>query len=123
MAIKPETLFRMKVRSDLGKVTGLYFFPVQQKGMRGDSDYCLCVGGRFVSLELKASRRSRVEKLQIHKLHSVERCGGFGIISYPGNWDTVFSFLQDLVVNPNVEKPECLSLPMKHLETQPLDLE
>ena len=106
----------MKVRNELKKLR-IHFFAVQQKSMRGDSDYCLCVAGRFVGLELKATGRSRVEKLQLYKLHAIERCGGVGIITFPDNWDTVYLFLQQLIVNPWEEKPECLNLP-----TTPSDL-
>jgi len=81
--------------------------------MRGDADYCLCVSGRFVSLELKASCKSRVEKLQLHKLHSIERNGGLGIISYPENWDDVLQYITDLIDEPSKEKPWHLRLPTK----------
>ena len=112
MALKPETLFRIKVRNDLKKLK-IYFFAVQQKSMRGDADYCLCVGGRFVCLELKASSRSRVEKLQLHKLRSIERHGGIGIVTYPELWDATREYISDLINEPNKEKPCQLKLPIK----------
>ena len=100
------------MRRDL-KDLGIYFFAVQQSTMRGDADYCLCIEGRFVCLELKASRRSRVEKLQLHKLYCIERNGGVGLIASPENWEHVYSFLQELKVNPTKEKPCHLKLPTR----------
>lgn len=81
--------------------------------MRGDADYCLCVSGRFVCLELKASSRSRVEKLQLHKLHCIERNGGMGFIASPENWPVVLSYLERLKENPQGDKPCRLKLPTK----------
>lgn len=112
--MKPETLFRMRVRSDLKKL-GIYFFAVQQKSMRGDADYCLCIAGRFVCLELKATSRSRIEKLQLHKLHCIERNGGVGIVSSPENWQATLTYLEYLKTNPQGDKPCHLKLPTKHL--------
>jgi len=64
------------------------FFPIQQKTIRGDADYILCVAGRFVWLELKKSG-GKPEPLQKYKADWVEKCGGVAMVASPDNWEEV----------------------------------
>ena len=85
--------------------------PIQQKAIRGDPDFILCVLGVMVGLELKAMEKSKVAKLQIFKLMQIERYGGIGLIAYPGNWDKVLAYIKELTIAQGKEKPRCLRLP------------
>ena len=113
MAQKEETLFQNRVQNYL-KAKKWKYIKVQQIALIADPDLVVCVGGRYVELELKASIKSRVEKLQVHKLSLTNKGGGYGLLVYPENWDAVKIFLGNLSKRKlkRQEVEECLKLPI-----------
>ncbi len=108
--MKPETVFRKKVRDDLKELDRLYgplfFEPIQQKSIQGSPDFVLCVRGCFVALELKATSKDLPTRLQTEKLLAVAGAGGLGIVAYPGNWDEVRKLLIHLLTENENQKGE-----------------
>ena len=96
MAEKPETLFRRKVVLDLKKLYNTYFFSVQQVAIRGSPDICMCIDGRFVSLELKRSPTAEVAQLQRHTLGKILKANGIAFIVHPDNWFEIYAYLEIL---------------------------
>jgi hypothetical protein len=56
----------------------------------------VCINGRFVGMELKASEGSRIAKLQQYKLDRINHAGGLGIVAYPENWQTISQMLENM---------------------------
>lgn len=86
MAKKAETVFRARVLRDLQAIPGVAIRAIQQKTIRGDSDYHLCIRGCFVALELKTDT-GKVDKLQEFKLNEIRKAGGIGIVARPKTWE------------------------------------
>lgn len=84
--MKPETRFRKnQVLPFLRTLPQTAVFPIQQRTIRGDPDFILCSGGRFVALELKAAGES-LRKLQAYKEAWVKSKRGIWLTAEPGNW-------------------------------------
>ncbi len=96
MGAKQETTFRKRVVADLKKLPRTYFFSIQQVAIRGCPDICLCIDGRFVSLELKRSADAEVAPLQRHTLTKVIGANGIAFIAYPENWFEIYAYLEML---------------------------
>lgn len=97
MAQKPETNFRTYRVDPFLKSLGALCYPmsIQQSSLLGDPDKVLCIGGRFVALELKASRKVP-SGLQAFKLDQVVLAGGVALVARPENWEQVKQILEDL---------------------------
>lgn len=93
MAQKPETIFKARVRRDLKKLPMCWFAKIQQVTINGTPDFLMCVNGVFVALELKATFNDKTTALQDFNLQKIGDCGGFGIVTHPENWKTVYKFL------------------------------
>ena len=71
-----------------------WFVKVQQKTIRGVPDYVLCINGTFVALELKRSRKEKMEgTLQELNINKINKSGGLGLYAYPENWKHVGEIL------------------------------
>lgn len=112
MAQKPETVFQMRVQAWL-KEKDLKFIKIQQVARIADPDLVVNVNGRYVELELKATKKSKADKLQIHQLVRTNKGLGYGFLVYPENWEAVKEFLEKLISidYPRIEEPICLKLP------------
>jgi hypothetical protein len=96
MAQKRETLFRSNtVIPFLDTLKNTAYFPIQQKAIRGDPDFMLCVHGVFVALELKAEDGD-ADPLQRYKLEQIKRAKGVALIARPSNWPEIKLVLEKL---------------------------
>lgn len=97
MAQKRETVFRKRVREDLATLyPDVAFFPIQQKAIRGDADYMLCILGDFGWLELK-DRKGAEAKLQEFKRASVAKAKGHTFVANQDTWGNVFQTIKDII--------------------------
>lgn len=96
MALKPETRFRLKVIDDLRTIPRCKHFTIQQSSIVGTPDILLCVNGRFVAIELKASEDAKVSKMQLFNLEAIAKVGGIGLLVYPQNWMKTLIHLQNI---------------------------
>lgn len=85
----------MRVDKALKTLPNTYSFSIQQRTIIGDPDKLICIGGKFVALELK-SEQGEPTKLQLHKLAAVKKAGGISLVAYPKNWPEVFTILSVL---------------------------
>ena len=104
MAQKPETVFRTnRVRPDLLALPNTAVFAIQQKTIRGDPDFILCINGMFIALELK-SEDGEAAPLQAYKLETVRRAKGIGIVATPDSWPQAYDLLKEIACS-EVELP------------------
>lgn len=96
MAMKPETLFKVRVRKDLKKLPNTWFVKVQQVTINGTPDFLLCVNGVFVALELKASEKDKTTKLQDYNIDQINKANGYAFKAYPENWIMIFNILEKI---------------------------
>lgn len=96
MAQKPETLFKNRIKPQLESLASTWFVKVQQVAMRGTPDFLLCINGRFVAIELKASAKDKASKLQEWTLDQISKAGGIALIACPENWAEVKELLINL---------------------------
>lgn len=85
MSSKPETNFRKRFVPKLKQIPRTMVISIQQLSLVGTPDLLLCVNGRFVAIELKASATSKISPLQKRNLDLITEAGGYGFICYPEN--------------------------------------
>lgn len=115
MATKPETVFRKRVRHDLEnlKRMGLpiFFEAIQQKTIKGSTDFVLCLNSFFMGLELK-DEDGKVAPIQEEKLNQIARAGGMAVVARPSNWKNVLQLiiriLEDQTCKNKKQKMELL---------------
>jgi Holliday junction resolvase len=61
----------------------------------GIPDCLCCVEGRFVAVEVKATK-GKPSPLQIHQLKQIDKAGGYAILLYPDNYDLFKDFIKCL---------------------------
>jgi Holliday junction resolvase len=61
----------------------------------GIPDVLMCVKGRFIAVEVKASK-GRPSPLQIHHLKQIDNAGGYAILLYPDDYDEFKEFIKHL---------------------------
>jgi hypothetical protein len=93
LAKKKETLFKERIAPHLERLPNTWFVKIQQRAIRGTPDILLCVNGIFVALELKKSDKEKRDLLQDHNLDKINKSGGLGIKTTPGNWLAVLEAL------------------------------
>lgn len=96
MAKQPETLFKERVLSDLRTIPNAYAVKIQQVAIRGTLDVIICVGGKFVALELKRSKRQRADPRQAYEIEKINTAGGSALVVHPENWPEVLGWLRTL---------------------------
>jgi len=97
VARKPETAFRAKAYRWIdSNLPGCWYESIQQVAIRGSPDTILCIRGRFVAIELKASSNAPITEMQKLKLERIERAGGVALVVHPENWTTVQAILLKL---------------------------
>lgn len=72
-----------------------YFFPIQQKAVRGDPDFVGVSCGIFVGLELKAPK-GRLAPIQKWKGSEIQRAGGLYLVADPQNWEEIKRLLTQI---------------------------
>lgn len=85
MPKKPETKFRERFVKRLKAIPKSYWESIQQKSINGSLDLHGCVNGHCVVIELKASEKSPVTKLQEYKLSKWREAGALALLVYPEN--------------------------------------
>lgn len=98
MARKAESLFQDKVKRYLKSLDRCWFVKVQQVSINGTPDILCCINGFFVALELKASSKGRLSKLQDWNLNHISKANGMAYVAYPENWDNIKNKLQILSI-------------------------
>lgn len=96
---KLETKFRKRVEKFLNSLPKCVHFSIQQKAICGDPDKIICLNGYFIGLEIKKDEAGLKEKrfrLQAHVLSKITCSGGFGLVTYPGNWAKTQELLLEL---------------------------
>ena len=58
----------------------------------GIPDLLVCCKGRFIGVELKATK-GRPSDLQIYNLKEIDRSGGYGVLLYPDHWELFQNFI------------------------------
>lgn len=96
MPQKPETLFRRRVQVKLDKLPNSWWESIQQKAIQGTPDILGCLKGLFIGLELKATAKSAITPLQVHKLSLIKAAGGYSAIVHPDNLDAVINDLEQI---------------------------
>jgi hypothetical protein len=104
MAQKPETVFKNRFVPRLKRLPSTFVVKVQQVAKIGTPDLLICIGGIFVSIELKSSAKGKVSPLQEHNLNLIAEAGGITIIAYPENEDKVMDYLTKLAHSATKEK-------------------
>ena len=61
----------------------------------GIPDVLVCIKGRFIAVEVKASK-GRPSPLQIHHLKQIDESGGYAILLFPDNYDMFKEFIMHL---------------------------
>jgi hypothetical protein len=77
----PEGLVKQEVLHGLAGVGAYYFMPVQTGFGKRTVDILACYKGRFIAIECKRPEGGRLTKIQQGVLHTVEACGGIGIVA------------------------------------------
>lgn len=108
MSAKPETTFRKKVREELEKLPNTIIYSIQQLSIRGTPDFLICCSGVFIALELKASKQSRLSKLQAYNLKRINDSRGLACTVYPENFEKIYKLISEIsLVNhvQGIQKP------------------
>lgn len=96
MAVKPETLFKNRIRPHLERLPNTWIAKIQQVVIRGTPDFLCCVNGLFVALELKATPKDKQDPLQLWTHQKILDARGISLVVYPGNWLEVYKFLESI---------------------------
>ena len=101
----PEKLFRNRVQKYIDKLPNTYSESIQQVHSGGFPDKLLIINGAFVGLEYKATAKSKVSPLQKYKHEKIRAAGGLVYVTYPENWDEVYT---DLLALSRADPPASL---------------
>lgn len=91
-----EATFKKRVVSRLRKFKNITVFTIQQVAIRGVPDLLACINGKFVALELKRSKTSKVSELQVYNIEKIKESGGYAKIVYPENFEETIKELEQL---------------------------
>ncbi len=89
--MKPESIFQKRVLRDLKNLPHSWILKTQEKTRRGVPDILMCLGSRFVAIELKASEKATVSPLQAYEIALIAHSGGAAYVAYPENWPQILS--------------------------------
>lgn len=59
----------------------------------GVPDILACLNGRFVAIEVKATK-GRPSELQLYNLRKIDACGGYAILAYPDDFEALETLLR-----------------------------
>ena len=108
MTQKPETRFQEKVKDKIGALKRTWVSKIQQVSIVGSPDLVGVINGYFIALELKASEKHKLSKIQKYNLEQIRKAEGIGIVVYPENWNRVYTFLLKL----SLEQRDNVCLPL-----------
>lgn len=89
-----ERDFQKVVLRDLKQIPNLYCHKAMAGSIRGIPDIIGCVNGMFFGIELKRSKTTKADKLQIYTGMQIAKAGGLALVAYPENWDKIKEILQ-----------------------------
>lgn len=91
-----EKRFEKKVRAYLDSIGAWHLKTISNGFQRaGVPDLLICYKGRFIAVELKATR-GRTTSLQEHELKSIRTSGGIGLVLYPADFDWFKDFMEEM---------------------------
>lgn len=91
-----EKRFERKVRAYLDEIGAWYLKTISNGYQRaGVPDLLICYKGRFLGVELKATR-GRTTPLQEHELKCIRASGGFGMVLYPADFEWFRKFMEEM---------------------------
>lgn len=102
---KGETVLKERVLKRLKNIPNVWAEKIQQVAIVGTPDLLLCVAGRFVAIELKASG-GRVSGIQLHKLEKIRMAGGAAYVLTPENEDQVIRAIYKMAKEPNYDQTD-----------------
>jgi len=74
----------------------VWYSKIQQVSIRGTPDILLCLAGKFIAIEMKASETAKISELQTYNLSKIQKAGGIAVVAYPENWENIYSYLTDI---------------------------
>lgn len=93
MSRKPETVFTVRVKTDLRRMfPDCFVEKIQQRATRGTPDIVACVRGWFIGLEIKTDG-GRVTAVQDYVLRKIRLAGGAGLVVTPATWPAILEQL------------------------------
>lgn len=95
--MKAEGIFQRRVIKDLKTLGKIWILKTQEKTRKGIPDILMCLNGRFIALELKASKKAIVAPLQCYEIAQIQHSVGLAFIAYPENWNEVFEEIKRIV--------------------------
>ena len=97
--IAKEKAFENKIKAYL-KSIGAYF--IKTHGDRfsrvGTPDIIACVNGHFVAVEVKAEN-GKPSELQIYHIEMINKAGGYGVILYPKDFESLKKICENLLTS------------------------
>ena len=93
--MQKETALKIRVLRRLKAIPNVWLLKTQEIARSGTPDILMCLGGKFVALELKTDE-GVVSKLQEYNLTKIQESGGIAIILTPSNLDSSIQFLANL---------------------------
>lgn len=93
-----ESVFQDKVMRDLRTIPKSWWEKINDRVTIGVPDILGGINGYSIVIELKT--RSKLTRLQLHKLEVAHRSGCQSFVVTPENWFEVFAFLKSMVHMP-----------------------
>jgi hypothetical protein len=91
-----EAAFHKKVVAFLKTLPNTYYFKAQAGSVGGIPDIICGISGKFVALELKRSKTSRLSALQEISIKRIVNAQSIAYVVHPENWDGIQAILLGL---------------------------
>lgn len=85
-----EKQYEEKIKAHLKSLPRTWFFKVWGGGFQkaGIPDIIALINGHFVAIEVKAEK-GKPSPLQLYNIDRINAAGGYGIITYPSDWNAL----------------------------------
>lgn len=91
----PEAKVKQQIKKLFDKYGVWYFMPRgTSMGVSGIPDFVACMKGKFVAVEAKATKYSKVTAMQKMNMSAICEHGGTAFVVHAGNMDALESFLE-----------------------------
>jgi hypothetical protein len=92
--VTPEGRVKAECKKIIAKYRNVhYIMPVAGLSVSGIHDYILCVAGRFLTVECKATEAQHMTPLQERFMLDVRAAGGCSLLIHAGNIDILETYL------------------------------
>jgi hypothetical protein len=91
LGLTPEGKVKADIDAGLKQIGAYVFKPVQSGFGKRGIDYYVCWRGRFIGIEAKRPRGSRLTRKQADTLAGIEAAGGLSIVAK--SWEDVYARL------------------------------